>query len=278
MMYVLGMSHAINVLKAASRTPLSFSHENWSALSTGGKFFDIDVKPGTLAGDTLKAFIASPATGWGSVAELRTLPDGQRQVAAVDGFVDLLLSLEGEQEQGMLFSFVHGNEHSMLSLVQHPQPYDFYLPQRPDLELAPDRQPIPYEIVRQQMARALNPTIGCLAMTRMKLPRMRLVHVMPPPPIESEAQIMHAPEVFREQLTQFGITPLSIRLKYHLLATDVLRSEVSPFGVTVLECPLQAVAASGAIKNEYAFGATHANEAYGALVFQQMQDLANGGV
>jgi hypothetical protein len=245
-------------------------------LTTAGQFFDIHAKPGMVEGDILKAFVASKASGWGSVAELRTLTDGQRQLVAVDGFVNLLFSLEAVQDDGILFSFFHGNEHSMLSLVQADRPYDFFLPGRNESDLAPGTQPIPWEIVWRQMERALNPTIACLAMMRTKLPRMRLVHVLPPPPIASDAQIMQTPEVFREQLTQCGITPLSIRVKYYLLAGDVLRQALAPFNVMLLESPPQTMAASGAIKDEYAFGATHGNEAYGELVVKQMLELAGG--
>lgn len=277
MIYVFGMSHAINVLKAASAGPPSLSiEENWDTLARAGQFSDIHTKPGLISGDILKAFIVPAASGWGTLAELRTLTNGQRQVAAVENFINLLRSLEAAQDDSILFSFIHGNEHSVLSMVQHPLPYDFYLPGREEQELVPGAQPVPYEIIRRQMERALNATIASLAMIRIRLPRMRLVHVLSPPPIASEAQIMQSPERFREQLAYWGITPISIRIKYYWLAIDILRQAVSPFNVEFLEVPPQTVDASGAIKDEYAYWATHANEAYGELVCKQMQALING--
>lgn len=276
MMYVLGMSHAINVLRVISREPLSFSHENWSALSTAGQFFDVHTKSSAAGGDKLKAFIASRASGWGSVAELRTLTDGQKQVVAVDGFINLLRSLQGEQEGGILFSFVHGNEHSALSLVQHEKPYDFRLPEHDDLAPIEGAQPVPLEIVRRQLEKALNPAIASLIMMRMQLPQMRMVHVLPPPPFASNERILKTPEVFREQLTRYGITPLSLRLKYYFLARQVMQQAMAPFNIHLLDSPTAALEPDGALKDEYAYGATHGNEAYGALVFEQMQQLAKG--
>lgn len=275
MIYVLGMSHAINVLKAISSTPLSFSHENWVDLSTAGQFFDVHAKPGLIQGNQLKAFIATPACGWGFMAQMRTSPDGQKVVVGVDGFIDLLLSLETRQDDSCLFSFVHGNEHSVLSMVQHPIPYDFHLPWRADLELEPGTQPVPYEVVRQQMERSLDATIGCLVMMRLKLPRIRLVNVLPPPPIESSQQIMQTPEIFKEQLAKHGITPISIRVKYYLLFKEVLQQALAPYNVELLESPPETLNANGSLKVEYAYAATHANEAYGALVANQMQALVN---
>gem|GEM_PF-2830913 len=276
MMYVLGMSHAINVLRVISREPLSFTHENWSALSTAGQFFDVHTKAGAIPGDKLKAFIASRASGWGSIAELRTLPDGQRQVVAVDGYINLLRSLQGEQVNSVLFSFVHGNEHSMLSLVQHEKPYDFYLPGHDDIQPIEGAQPLPLEIIQRQLEKALNPAIASLIMMRMQLPQMRLVHVLPPPPFASNERILKTPEVFREQLTRYGISPLSLRLKYYFLSKQVLQQAIAPFNIQLLESPAAALESNGALKDEYAYGATHGNEAYGAQVFEQMQVLAKG--
>ena len=273
MIYILGMSHAINVLKAASRVPLTFTHENWSEMASASQFFDIEAKPGLIVGDTLKAFLVHPSLGWGMMAKLNTLPDGQRQVIAVDGFIGLLRSIESAQENNCLFSMVLGNEHS--HLVQHAVPYDFYLPWNQNLELLPDTQPVAYEIIRRQMEQALSYQIACVAIMRTLLPNLRLVHVLPPPPIESEIQLLKTPEIFGEQLTRFGITPFSIRLKYYLLAVDILRQALNPFGVELLEAPPEAVSANGGLKDEYVYGATHANEAYGELVIKQMQALVS---
>lgn len=112
-------------------------------------------------------------------------------------------------------------------------------------------------------------------MMRNKLPHLRIVHVMPPPPIESEAHIRNAPEVFRERIEQDGVTPLSIRVKYYRLAEHVLEQALQPYRITLLRCPPEAAAPGGAIRDDYAFGATHGNEAYGALVLQQMRALAS---
>ena len=95
-------------------------------------------------------------------------------------------------------------------------------------ELLPDTQPVAYEIIRRQMEQALSYQIACVAIMRTLLPTLRLVHVLPPPPIESEIQLLKTPEIFGEQLTRFGITPFSIRLKYYLLAVDILRQALNP--------------------------------------------------
>lgn len=274
MIYVIGMSHAINVLKAAAAGTFGLNHENWSALESGGRFFTLPTKPGLVPGDSLQAFIVSRATAWGSVAEMRPNDSGGKQVTAVEGYVRLLESIAAAGAGDIVFSFMHGNEHSILSLVQHPIPYDFHLPWEAQSTLVDQAQPLAFEIVRRQMDAALNPAIACLAMMRSKLPAVRIVHVMAPPPIESDAHIREAPEVFREKIEKTGVTPLAIRLKYYRLAQRMLTDSLQALDIALLASPAEAVGTSGAILDDYAYGATHGNEAYGRLVFDQMRALA----
>ena len=274
MIYVIGMSHAINVLKAAAASDFALTHENWSTLQSGERFFALPVKPGLASDDRLQAFIVSSATQWGSVAQLRTKEDGGRQVVAVDGYIRLLDSIAGVGAGDTIFSFLHGNEHSILSLVQHAVPYDFHLPWEAQSALAEGAQPLPFETVRRQMEEALNPAIACLAMMRSKLPGVRIAHLMAPPPIESEAHIRQAPEVFREKIEKTGVTPLSIRLKYYRLAERMLGESLKAFGIALLTSPAAAASPSGAIRDDFAYGATHGNDAYGRLVLDQMRAFA----
>lgn len=276
MVYLLGMSHAINVLRALSAQPLAASLDNWNTFNAAETFFSLQPKPGVIPDDRLEALIVSNQ-GWGGIAELRPMPDGKKQVVAADGFVRLLSSLENIQEGNCFISFLNGNEHAALSLLQHPVPYDFQLPGREWLGMQPGFQPLPYAVIRRQLEPYLNSTVATLSMMRLMLPGIRLIHVFPPPPIESEAQIRSGPEVFREQLQHHGVTPLSIRLKYYLLAQDIVREGLAGLRVELLDCPVQSIGESGGLLDRYAAGATHANEAYGALVVQQIQDLLNAG-
>lgn len=272
MIYFLGMSHVINVLKACSSIPLSFTHENWSALNTAGTFFNLPVKPGVLPEESLKSFIISTAAGWGAVAD-SSMADGKINIVAAPGFIDLLNSIQPVQDEGVLFAFINGNEHSVLSMVQHPLPYDFHLPWREDLELLPGRQPLPLEVITRQLEQALKQTNAILLAMRLTLPRIRLVLVMPPPPLASEESIRKVPEVFADQFEQFGITPLSIRLKYYLYYTEMLSQTARNSGIEILPVPPQALNPDGSLADPYTYGCTHGNEHYGALVAAQIKHV-----
>jgi hypothetical protein len=219
-------------------------------------------------------FVASPGVGWGLVADFRTTPDGQKQVVAVDSYIQLLRTLETQQHTGnTLVSFIHGNELSGLCLVQHPEPFDFFMPDAPDTKLVPGFRPIPLDVVQRQIDRAISNTVACLAMARVLLPSLRIVHVLPPPPIESKAQLMSKPEIFQASIEKFGLTPLSIRVKYYQLMAGLMTKALAPFQIEVIAPPPASKNSQGALKDELVYGATHANEAYGAMVVDQMAAL-----
>ena len=134
MIHLIGMSHAINVLKAASREPLALSHDDWVGHQTAGRFFDVPTRPGLCEGDLIKAFIVTPASGWGPLAVLRQA-DGRPEIAAAPGYWELLATVPQDDPDGLVVSVIHGSEHSMLSMLQHPQPFDFHWPPREDLAL-----------------------------------------------------------------------------------------------------------------------------------------------
>lgn len=277
MIYLIGMSHAINVLKCVSAAPLALSHEDWVHHQTAGSFFDVPTRPGLFEGDLLKAFVITPTAGWGPLAVLRTV-DGRPEIAAAPGYWQLLASVPAEDAGGLVVSFIHGSEHSMLSMLQHPQPFDFHWPAREDLPLIPRYQPIPLEVVTRQVEASAAATIAALTAMRAALPQRRIVHVMPPPPVASEAQIMRSPEVFAGHLQQQGITPLSIRLKYHGLYQWVLEQALAPLRIESLRAPREALNPDGSLADAYVQGCTHGNVDYGALVADQLAALLPEGV
>jgi hypothetical protein len=276
MIYVMGMSHTVCLLQAvaAGRAP---ELDEWIT-SKATDFAPVATKPGVMPGDTLGSLIISDQ-GWGDIVHSRAAADGRRVLQGHPGFIALLSQLQPKQRDAMLVSILHGSAHSALSLVQHPQPFDFVLPGRPDLPFTDGAQPVPEPVIRQQLAPYLQSTINTLALARVALPEIRLVHVFAPPPTESEEEIRRVPEGFRQYLDHYGIAPLALRLKYYHLANRMIREGVQELGVTVrfVDAPAEAVAPSGGLKAEFAFGATHGNEAYGALLAAELKRIHDGG-
>lgn len=275
MNYLIGMSHMISLLKAICTGPFPFTLENWST-SASLDFSDIPVQQGILPGDVLKALIVS-AQGWGGMAQLDTRVIGQPLLTAMPGYIQLLRSLEPNQTDGCLISMLNGNDHSALSLVQHIAPYDFCLPSHPELPLLEEAQLIPYSIVRKKLEPWMNKTVASLAMARVMLPAIRIIHVFPPPPVASNDLIMKGPELFQAHLERFGVAPLSLRVKWYLLANQIIRESIASLGLKIefLDAPSQSSGSDLGLKDTYALGATHANERYGQLIARQIQAALN---
>jgi hypothetical protein len=269
MIYLIGMSHMVSLLHAVSAADAGVGLHNWHH-QAAERFSPIAVKPGMLPGDALKALIIS-SQDWTPLAKYSE-QGGQRVLWAHEGFIEALRPLQQQQEGNTLASFLHGNGHAAISLLQHPAPFDFVLPGHEDLGMQPGFQPISHELIRKQIMPYQVTTIAALSMMRMLLPGMRIVHMLPPPP-SSEEQIRSKPELFASRM-ESGVTPLSIRIKYYLLANRLLREAMQNHGVEMLEAPSASVAADGSLRDGLSAGATHGNEAYGELLAAQLRALS----
>jgi hypothetical protein len=273
--FIFGMSHMIGLMKAISTAPQALTLDNWDS-SAATEFEPAPVRPGLFPGDQVASLVIS-AQGWGGIADIMLGADGKREVRGAEGFVKLLGGLQPIQQGRTLVSVLHGSSHSALSLVRHPQPFDFFLSGHEHLPFIANAQPLPEAVVRRQLEPYLVSTIASLAIARLLLPSIRLVHMFAPPPITSEEQIRRVPEGFRAHMDAYGITPLSLRLKYYLLANRIVREGVAGLGVAIdfLDAPPEALDEQGGLLERYASGATHANEQYGELMAQQLHRLIN---
>lgn len=276
MIYVMGMSHTVCLLRAVAAGD-ALELDEWVTSKAAG-FTPVATKPGMLPGDMLNSLIISDQ-GWGDIVQMQAAADGSRVLRGHPGYIALLSQLQPRQREAMLVSILHGSAHSALSLVQHPQPFDFVLSGREDLAFIEGAQPVDEAVIRRQLGPYQQSTIGSLALARVALPDIRLVHMFAPPPTESDEEIRRVPEGFRQHLDHYGIAPLSLRLKYYHLSNRMIREGLQAMGVDVhfVEAPAQAVAASGGLKAEYAFGATHGNDAYGALLAAELTRIYDGG-
>jgi len=223
-----------------------------------------------LPGGQLQALVIANQGWW----PLATSQEGgaQRYLKGHPGFVGALTPLQQQPEGSCMVSFLNGNSHAALSILQHPVPYDFILPGHENLGICTGFQPLPLDLIRRQLVPYQLETIAALYMMRLMLPTMRIIHVLPPPPSSAE-QIMRVPEVFRDRLTDLGITPLTIRIKYYLLANQILREQMVGYGIELLDAPPASVGANGGLLDHYSAGATHGNLEYGQLVLDQLRTM-----
>jgi hypothetical protein len=271
----IGHSHLLSILDAALRMSgttsdreglVSFWHTGMSAydVELGGpepvrmRFVLVGAATPPLVRMDPDALARLDASALFSVRRrfLQALDDG---VVALDGPVDRVVSC------------FHGNEHGALSFIEQPVPIDV-LVDRDDMGLPEGetpRQIVPVEVVRRELATRAYPAVLYCEILRSRFPVQDIVHLMPPPPIPDEGQILARPEVFMRLIREFGIAPAPLRRTFHTLYADVLRAELSTRNVRLLDAP-EAAVTDGFLKPEYWMESTHANEGYGRLVLEQV--------
>lgn len=269
MLRILGMSHAISMLRALG-TDGGIRHDNWNVALESPQWHrsPLPAQWAQLPFDALGIFLIRPAMNW--QASLTRGNNGD-VLAAHPGYWTLLETMGPQGADDALVSFIGGNDHSVMSLVEVADPYDFRLPGDDSQSLLPGRQPVELKYVAAQLEQRMNPTVAQLTALRYKHPALRIWHVTPPPPIASEQQILREPEIFRNVIDRYGITPLTVRMKVYRLYCRLLSAHLARLSISALEPPAAASDAAGALREEFAFGCTHGNEAYGALVADQLQ-------
>lgn len=261
------MSHAISVLRAAA-PEVGVSHQSWTTWAQQPGFQPIGRLPGEGTPIELRAHLIIPGVDCRAVVQV---VDGRPTVAAAPAFIDIVNHLPPE---GLLLSFLGGNEHSVLSLLNPAAPFDFVWPAGSDAPLLPGHQPVSAAVVEAQLLGAIQQTLAQLTMIRARHPALRVVHVAPPPPQANEARMRDTPEVFGDLIARHGLMPLSIRLKYYGLYVELFRRHLAPLGIECLGPPPESLDEHGALRDALTLGCTHGNEAYGALVLQQLRHLA----
>lgn len=171
-----------------------------------------------------------------------------------------------------------GNQHSVLSLVQHARPFDFALPGEP-FSLKTGTELIPFHAIRMLLAGSVTADFRNVAALQEVAPGA-VIHLAPPPPKANEAHILRSVETYfiEQGLTRHGVTDAALRLKVWRVQIDILRELCGRAGVTLLPNPPETLTPEGFLAPEfYAKDATHANRRYGQSVLNQIAALDTGG-
>lgn len=175
-------------------------------------------------------------------------------------------------EDDLLVSTTGGNQHQVFGLIQHPVAFDFHEPNH----FSVMHEVIPYNALWDVFEMGIRGKDGELLRRLRRAAKCRFWHLAPPPPKESEAHILQRFEThFANQgIADKGITPSLIRLKLWMLQCRVLERVCSELDIGLLPPPQQGQTPEGFLAHEfYANDATHANEAYGELVLQQLEGM-----
>ncbi len=172
-----------------------------------------------------------------------------------------------------LFGCISGNEYHYLGLVDHPRPFDFVLPDRPDLPIRQDAEIIPAGLMRETMRSQVVGGVGVLRALAAASDRRAWI-VQSPPPVPDDDYIRAHPIQFAEQVAQHGVAPASVRMKLWLLQSEVYRAACEELGLRYLDVPKAACDAAGfLLQPGWRQDPAHANSWYGQHVLQQIEAL-----
>ncbi|MBY0239727.1 MAG: hypothetical protein K2X55_10485 [Burkholderiaceae bacterium] len=207
---------------------------------------------------------------------LKEVPDRKFVVPAPDGEESLhpsLLACLGQDGERRFFSQIGGNAHYFLGLFKHKKPFDFVLPEMPDMALEDGAEILPYEYMLEVMHENCEPNLAVLRALRRAL-KGPITHIESPPAIgDNDYCQNNLPPVFStEYYKAFTVANPGFRKKMWRVHSEVFRRECARIGVDFLPCPVQSMDAQGFLRPEYYSDPLHGNGLYGELVLKQIED------
>jgi hypothetical protein len=192
-------------------------------------------------------------------------------IERADGSVDLLPEIRARL-LAPVFSLVGGGAHHF-ALFAHPRPYDFVLPERQDLPLSEDAELVPYDAIHAAMQARTRPYLEIMRAVR-AANSGPMFHMESPPTYADEVVPPHAPGWLTFFADNPRIAPVWLRYKLWRVHSGIVRAYCEHADIAFVPHPAEAVDAQGLLTAEFHGDLGHANQAYGALLLRQMQELS----
>lgn len=168
-----------------------------------------------------------------------------------------------------VYSFIGGNAHTVLGLVEHHRPFDFVLPEAPHLPLDPSRELVTAASVHAALA-AIDAASTPIFEYLVKTAGGPVVQVGPPPPV-FVADASH--EKYPWSMTPDrprAFAPPWVRYKIWRLSSRMIEERANRSGVRFLAAPPEGQDEHGFLRDEFRKDVAHANGHYGALVLRAL--------
>lgn len=201
-----------------------------------------------------------------------TAEDGKPQLHAL-----LREKLDRPDLAGLpVFSLIGGADHHYLGLFEHARPFDFILPEQPQLPLNPQAEVLPYGYCVQVMQGMLGDTFDTLSGLRQCVAGP-LWHMENPAPIEDNAfcEANLPPAFQRPAYRGMRVAGPVLRYKVARLHRELVRQHCERIGIRFIACPAESMDEHGFLKPAYwpADDPLHGNALYGQLVLDQVERL-----
>jgi hypothetical protein len=203
------------------------------------------------------------------------IPAGDQQRINPKLCTNLQRLVESERPVAVL-CFASGAFGFHLSAFNSPRPFDFAIPEREDLELAPGAEIIPYDLMVQAAMRG-NLQWSQIISTAVECGVGEVFSVCVPPPVASFDPFLPTltTESIKSRLDRWGEGPKALRYKmWHVQVHADCKKAVAA-GAKFLWPPVAAADEAGFLRREFSADIIHANGAYGHLVLEQLAASLN---
>jgi hypothetical protein len=177
------------------------------------------------------------------------------------------------QLRAPVFSFVGGGLPQVFGMIAHPRrPYDFVLPEQPELPVSDGMELVPYDALHASMQASIRPFFAIMDEIR-DVTEGPVFHMESPPPCEEEIKAID-PGWSAFYAVDDVIAPIWFRYKIWRLHSNIVRAYCNGANIVFVPHPREAADARGFLDPAFRGKPGHGNLEYGALVLQQMRALS----
>ena len=275
---ILGHSHAVALLDALGewrtmsgdvgsgelddRYPASF--QNWQSMKLGTQLFRLTARGDCPAfEDTLVSLLTPNLSG---ASELTRFVDVDKGILGITGLMTSIMDQIADRD--VVISCLFGNEYVFYGMVDSIPLYDFA-----PYDGTPDAYPLDSRYVEAVLESFIQDTVvSTMFALKLRLPAVKIIHVLPPPPLEDPAAAPHW-EALTELVTLSGFVRPSLRMKWYNSYVNAIRARLDPIGITCVTARADITTEAGFLRPEYASGLTHGNELYGQALARHLVEI-----
>jgi len=171
-------------------------------------------------------------------------------------------------------SCAHGNEYSILGLVNSTRPFDFFLSEENSPEVCNTVELIPEQFVVERLTGMAFKIKFFLTSLRELTPKeIPLFHMESPPPNPDLDHINKFPGAYAQRIKDSGIAPNYLRYKIWRVYSGIVRSHCEKIGITFISAPKGGLDDNGFLGEGFRENdPTHGNARYGKLVLEETLD------
>lgn len=168
-----------------------------------------------------------------------------------------------------IFCFIGGGAPAVVGLMQHPRPFDFILPDRPDLAIDGGAEVIPYEAMYAVMEKMVRKHFKMLR--RLLQLRTKLIQVETPPPIADSGYLRDLASRHNREINIYGVSSPRLRYKIWFLHSRVFEEFCTKRNIIYIKNPANIFDDNGFLDHKYWGDFVHGNKHYGVALLRHLE-------